>query len=388
MGLFGGPRRQEGPSEDRSLSMPEAWQAVARDFASGDPSRPGTAVQSVAVGVTVDLIASLVSELPVETYSRSGKKINTPENVLDPGGDGQGVEDWLYRLLSSWLLAGNGYGVVLAWDAREFYAKHIDLFSPDDVTVQMIDGRPQWRVSGKVFEDQSNFVHRRVNPVAGRLLGLSPIEKHAATIGISLSATRFGRQWFTDGAHPAGMLTNDGVLSPESAAEAKKRFMARAQGSREPLVLGKGWDFKEIQVSPEESQFLETQGFSEAQCARIFGPGWAELLGYPTGSSMTYANVVDRRQDVLTLSANRWIRRADRMLSLLTPRPQYVRLNRDAFLEATTLERYQAHALAGTWRTVNETRDIEDLPPIEGGDTLPGKSTPTTAPAGGDNGAV
>jgi len=58
-----------------------------------------------------------------------------------------------------------------------------------------------------------------------------------------------------------------------------------------PVVLGQGWKFQAIQVNPEESQFLETQKYTAAECARIYGPGVAEILGYETGGSMTYANV-------------------------------------------------------------------------------------------------
>ena len=81
---------------------------------------------------------------------------------------------------------------------------------------------------------------------------------------------------------------------------------------------------------------------------------------------MTYANVVDRRSDLLTFTLNRWLTRAERLLTMLLPEPQYAKFNRDALLQSTTLARYQAHSLALSdgWRTINEIRDIEDLPPI------------------------
>lgn len=327
-----------------------------------DPATGETSLQSVAVRSTADLIASLVSELPVKAR-RADKEIKVPGNVLDPGADGAGVEDWLYRVMQSWLLRGNLYGFESAWDARARRAG-IDLFHPDEVTV---DADSVWSVNGKKV-DQGKFVHVRVNPIPGRLLGLSPVAQHAATIGVSLAATAFGRQWFLDGAHPGGMLTNSlSDLDDKQTETVKARFMARFRGTREPIVMGKGWEFKTIQINPEESQFLQTQGLSEAQCARIFGPGMAELMGYETGGSMTYANVVDRRQDALVLSINRWIRRAERLLTSLTPRPVEIELERKGLLEATTLQRYQAHALAlgnQPWMDVDEVREIEKLEPM------------------------
>lgn len=389
MGVFSGPHGGREP-EDRSAVYVRQPVPMG-DYATLDPSYSGTSIQSVAIRTTVDLIASMGSELPVDTYNGSGKQIRTPGNVLDPGGDGMGVEDWVYRLLTAWTLAGNNYGDVVEWAPNGTYIRTADLFHPDDVSVSMVGGSPKWRVGGREVTNVASFQHWRVNPVPGRLLGLSPIELHASTIGVTLSATRFGRQWFTEGSMPSALLVNKEDINPTVAQTAKERWVAATRGSREPVVLGNGWDYKPIQISPQESQFLETQQFSEAQCARMFGPGFAEILGFSSGGgSLTYTNVVDRRVDMLTFSMNRWLRRVDRVLSMFVPRPQRVRLNRDALLEATTLQRYQAFALAlqNQWKTVNEVRADEDLDPVEWGDTpnevLPQVFTPPQAQTGGN----
>lgn len=344
---------------------------------------PSTAAQSVAIRATVDLIASLGSELPITVYTGSKsarRKVSTPSELEDPGGDGRGREDWGYRLLWSALLTGNMFGDVVDRDGARL--RTVDLINPETVTPSVVDGKPKWFVNGSEVED-GRFQHWRVNPVAGHLLGLSPIEHHATTIGISLATSRFGRQWFADGAHPSGLLYNEIVdLDADQAQIAKTRVVA-TRGSSEPMVFGKGWKWENAQITPEESQFLETQGLSEAQCARIYGPGFAEILGYETGGSMTYSNIVDRRQDLLVLSMNRWLRRYERVLSMFTPRPQWVELNRDALLEATTLQRYQAHALAlnSGWKVPDEVRDIEHLGPLPNGlGSKPISKSATAAP--------
>lgn len=363
MSVFGGPSRDV----ERAT-----YHAPAQQYVSASDTAPAvtttSAAQSVAIRSTTDLIASLSSELPVDVYTmRSGKKkqLTTPSNLDDPGGDGRGREDWAYRLQNSWLYTGNAFGVAIDWRGKVL--ETCDLISPNQVTPAVVDGQPKWWVNGRPVEDLSSFLHWRVNPVPGYLLGLSPIEQAAATIGVSLATTRFGRGWFSDGAHPGGILTNTIVdLDDEQVGVAKTRVLAN-RGTRDPLVLGKGWEWNEVQISPEESQFIETQGWSEAQCARIFGPGFAELLGYPTGSKMDYGNIVDRRQDLLVLSINRWLRRYERILSLFVPKGQWVEVNRDALLEATTLQRYQAHTASGLWTTVDEIREIEGKDPLPNG---------------------
>lgn len=374
--LFRRPAPPAPPAEDRSLTLPASFaQALAMNFGTVNAANGDTSLQSIAVRSTADLIASLVSELPADVY-RNGKKIrgSVPETVEDPGGDGAGREDWLYRLMMSFLIRGNAFGSVTDWDRMRGVPRAVDLLHPDDVrAIDGPDSTVQWFFKGQKLEGRKleEFKHWRMNPVAGRVLGLSPVAQHATTINVSLASSLFGEQWFREGAHPSSMLTNSENLDETQAKVAKQRWIAATQGTREPVVLGKGWGYKQIQISPNESQFLETQQFSAAECARMFGPGFAEIMGYETGGSMTYANVVDRRQDLLVLSMNKWIRRADRILTqLLPPSTMTVRLDRDALLEATTLQRYQAHeiALRNRWRVVNEIREIEDLEPVPWGD--------------------
>lgn len=382
MGLFfGASQQQQSPPAGEMRSMfPGLPMVDYMSWATGDLS----ARQSIAVRTSIDLLCSLASELPIHVYSGEGKdrkERSTPSNVADPGGDGYGLEDWIYQLNESWMYRGNAYGREIEWDSRGRTTR-IELFHPDDVSVTLEKGRPRWSVNGAEVPRQDLIVHTRVAPVAGRLLGPSVIEQHALQIGTSLAAANFGSRWFKDGAHPSALLTNSEPIDAEQAAAVKKRWMSVFTGKREPAVMGKGWDYKPIQISPNESQFLETQKFSEAQCARMFGPAVAETLGYDSGGSMTYANVVDRRSDLLTFSLGKWLRRTERLLGSLLPSPQYVRFDRDALLASATLARYEAHqsALANRWKTVNEVRDDEDMAPVPWGDE---PNAPKPAPVGG-----
>lgn len=363
--------REPKADEQRSFELPPQLAAmIPTNYATVDPTQGLTAMQSVAIWATADLIASTVSELPVDVYSGRVKR-STPGNLDDPGDDGSGREDWAYRLVMSWLIRGNAYGFENSWDIRG-RALTVDLLGPADVSAQLVDHQPQWYYRGKRLEGDMarQFRHWRVQPQPGTLLGQSVIEAHATSIGVSLRSNQFGDQWFREGAHPSGMLVNKAPLSNVNAEQAKERLKDVTRGHRDPLVLGEGWDYKALQISPNESQFIETQKYSEAQCARMFGPGYAEVLGYDSGGSMTYSNIVDRRQDLLVLSLNRWVRRYDRILTLLLPpNSQRARADRDALLEATTKERYETHALAlnAKWKTVNEVRNDEDMEPVPWG---------------------
>lgn len=387
--------RARPQAESRQGRIPQPLSELVglfrQQFNEVDLSTAESSLQSVAVRAAVDLIASVGSELPLDIFRGRGasrQELRLPGYLEDPDGSGQGLQDWCYRVLVSWLLRGNLYGDILD-QAPSGMLRQVDIFHPDRVRPRIEGGSVLWFVEGREIPARQ-LLHRRVNPVPGWLLGLSPIAYHAWTIGLSLTATRFGMQWFQDGAHPGGILRQtDKPLDGDQARGAKDAFMAALRGTREPVVLGKGWEWTQLQINPEESQFLETQRFSAAECARMFGPGIAEVLGYSDGGgSLTYSNVVDRDLHVLKYALNRWLNRLERLLSEFLPRPQYAQFNRDALLQTNTLQRYQAHASAldKRWKTVNEVRDLEDMPPVEWGDepnAIPGAAaSPESEPTG------
>lgn len=372
---------------------------MGRSYAEVDATTGENCFQSVAYRAAVDLMASLVSELHFDVYSGEGtsrRKRTTPGYLEDPAGDGHGVEDWAYQVVQSWHLRGNVYGKILDQGPTGML-RQVDLWHPDRVNARLEDGEPVWTVAGRVIPTTQVW-HRRVNPVAGTLLGLSPVAAHADTLGLSISATRFGKSWFQDGGHPGGILSNsEADMSDDKVTQkAKDRFMAALFGVREPVVLGRGWKYEQIQVAPEESQFLETQQFTAAECARIVGAGVAEVLGYDTGGSMTYSNAVDRDISLLKYAADRWFKRMERIYNSFLPRPQYTKFDRDSFLDTNVMQKWLVNQkkLATGAYTINEIRAANHDRKVEWGDepfTMPagekaddgGEPDPNVAPPGG-----
>lgn len=369
MGVFFGPpreKRYDGFTANFT-NPPIPTNASMSQFAAPLNKAEGS-MQSIAVWSAVSLIASLTAELPIDVY-RAGpasQPINAPDYLNDIGGDGYGTQDWIYQLLVSFLLRGNVYGKVLQRSPLGFPTQ-VSLYSPDDVTVRSdSDGVLHWRVSGQEVPAASMW-HKRAYSVPGMMIGLSPVGYHAMSIGLGLAAQNFGVQFFRNGANPTGLLVNSEVeLNKDTARTAKERFIAAMNSTREPVVLGKGWDWKQISIAPEESQFLETQKYSAADVARIFGPGMPEILGYPSGDPLTYSTVESRSLHLLTYTLDPWFTRVERILSGFLPNTQTVKLNRAALLRADLLTRYRAHAIsiASKWTAPSEVRDIEDMPPM------------------------
>lgn len=333
-----------------------------------------SAMQKIAVASSVRLLAAILEMLPLHVFTGEGedkRRINTPRWLDDLGGSGYGTEDWVVQGMWSVGLRGNLIGRTLERDSTSGKPRQIEMYHPDAVSVRRdADGRPEWRHNGVIVPREDIF-HRRVFPVPGYILGPSPIAQHALTVSLGAAAEQFGAKFFLDGGHPTAMLKNtEKTLSASEAKTVKDRFLAVVRGSREPLVLGNDWDYKQLQVSPTDSQFLETFGYSNTECARIFGPGMPEMLGYETGNAMTYQNTEQRALDLLTFTVDPWLTRFERMLSSLLPNPQYAKFERKALVRTDMLTRFRVHeiALRNKFEVVNEVRSIEDLPPVSWGD--------------------
>lgn len=352
-----------------------------------DLSRTESSLQKVAVYAAVRLIREVVTSLPIDFYSEAGGRrfeVKPPLWMLDPSGDGYGLTDWLGQVAYSDAMRGNVVAKIAGRD-RNYRPNQLILQHPDDVGVSRDDkGAPEWRIHGRVV-DREDVWHRRSFPIPGAIMGLSPVGAHALTIGLGLASTQFGAQFFLDGGHPTAIFQNTAkALDQAQAATIKERIKAVLAGNREPLVLGADWEYKPIQVNPSDSQFLESNEYSNAECARIFGPGMPAILGYETGGSLTYANVEQFNQQLLTFTLDPWLVRLERMMYDLLPRPQFAKFNRGALMRTDLLNRYRAHAIAlqNEFETVNEVRDLEDKSPVEWGDERPtARPAPQTTPA-------
>jgi HK97 family phage portal protein len=324
------------------------------------------ALRLSAVWACVRLLADTISTLPIDVF-RGRQQIAMPPLLVSPAA-GLSREEWVYQLMVSLLLRGNAYGLITARSGAAMRPAQVELVHPDTVAVRVTpEGRIELRRRG-VELDPADVWHVRAYSFPGSAVGLSPVEYARQSIGLGLASQRFGVQFFEDGAHPSGLLTSEQAMTLETARDAKARFVESFRGKREPAVLGQGMKYQQIQVSPEESQFIDTQKFSVAQVARIFGVP-AEMIGGETGHALTYVNSEAQALDFLRYSVSPWLVRLERALERLLPAGTVAKFNPNAILRATTTERFAAYqvALAAGFMTLDEVRALEDLPPLERG---------------------
>jgi HK97 family phage portal protein len=325
-----------------------------------------TSLRLSAVWACVRLLSDTVSTLPVDVYRKGTPDTPLPLPVLlaRPSDTFTTIE-WLHALMTSLTLRGNAYGVITGRTGAAGWPSQIELVNPDVVQVYRNDaGRIEYRIGGTEY-DRGDIFHVRAFTSPGSLVGLSPIEYARQSIGLGLAAESFGARFFGDNATPSGLLISKGPITAETAASLKERWHASHKGRRELAILSGDVEFTPITISPNESQFVETQRFTVAQIARLFGVP-PEMIGGEAGGSLTYANVEQRALDFTTFALGPWVARIEAALSDLLPRGQVVKLNTGALLRADLKTRYEAHSIgiASGFLTVDEARALEDRPPL------------------------
>lgn len=346
---------------------------IVRARASGSVNVSGfNSMAHSAVFACVNLIADGVSSLPVDVFEkRQGTpiEVDKPDVLVDPS-DWCSDVDWRRQRLIAWLLCGNAYGLITKTDSV-FRPKKVEMLDPNSVTVKedKNSGLLSYKVNGKPV-DSNLVVHWPGLLLPGSRVGVSQISFAAAQIKMGLQAQRTAQDYFTRGTKANGVVhVNAQRGTNEQADEVKKRFVHAAQDANEPVVLFGDTKYTPLNVNAADMLFLESSNASGQDIARFFGVP-AEMIGLDSGSSMTYSNIESRSRHTLQYTLNPWIIRQEKADQKFVPSPQYVKVNRDAALAIDTLTRYQAHdiAIRSGLSSRNERRDIEDLPPVQGGD--------------------
>ena len=374
MGVFVRERPGNPAAERRFLTFISppvgAYTQALQDHSSGDPEG---AMRQATVWYCANRIAWSMAIMRAQNYRGPGPgiagpavKLSVADMLVAPSSDA-GMCSFTYMEWLSLQLRGNVYGLILDRD-RLGYPAQIELQHPDQVKVRKRqDGSYEYKLRNELV-DPEKLWHRAIHRMPGSRVGMSTIQYAARTTRTVQAAEHFGLDFFETGAHPSGILTNKNAnkIGQEQAQKVKDTFLAATRGTREPVVMGGGWDYSQIQVNPQDSQFLALMQFSGSDICRFFGMN-PIMAGHGVGGgSITYANVEQQLLDFLTYPMTPWIIQQEEWLTEWLPRGQYVKLDTSPLLRTDFLSRMRGyHMMIGSrgW-TQDEVREMEDYPPL------------------------
>ena len=299
------------------LSNPAAW---LRDWITGGSNDSGvvvnevTAMQLATVFTCVFVLSRDIATLPLIVYKREGKKrtpaFGTPYyNLITkrPNPEMTAPVFW-----GAWyacaILTGNGYAEI-QWGPDNTPVA-LWLINPRTVRPRRIDNDLIYEVTGPTGIRElkpENVLHLRGLTLDG-WLGLSPINAAKDTIGTAIAAKRYGAGFFGRNARPSGLLTGPELKpgSPAKLDEARDSWRKSTTGENAggTAVLPNGWNWTKIGITPEEAQFLQTQGYTRTEIGALFGLP-AHKLG--DTSRLSNSNHESSAREYLTFTLRPWL---------------------------------------------------------------------------------
>lgn len=377
-------------SDQRSLANPdsELLHALgANSTVSGISVSPDSAMQMSAVWACVRLISESIASLPLHVYRRVD--VRTRERVSGPlvhllHSEPNRIMSsftWRETMAAHVLLWGNGYSLIVRranGEPTEFLpvaSKHVKVlrtpggFVAYDVT--MPDGM-------RVRVPQTDMLHIPGLAFDG-VVGVSPIRYAAQSIGLALAAEQYGAAFFGNGSTPSGYISLPGKINKEQAAVLRETWYATYGGvknAHKTAVLFENGKFERISIPPEEAQFIETRKHQVADIAR-----WYRVPPHMIGDldKATFSNIEHQQLEFVTHTLRPWLVRFEQELnrklfpssSSGLPSDTYAEFSVDGLLRGDVASRsdYYVKGRQWGWLSANDVRALENLGPIDGGDT-------------------
>ncbi len=369
-----------------NLNDPEAFDALgAEKGRAGIRITPDKALSVSAWFRGISLVSGDVAKIPLITYERDGDgKHRAPQHpsfkLLHRQSNQYLTAFHLKELLTSHALVyGNGY----AWINRSMGVTPIELIPlcPKSTQPWLIDGQPFYKVQ---FGDDERFIHGvDILHIKGfgfdGLQGYSVFDKARESLGVSMASKNFTSTFFANSARASVAITAPEFLSDKVANAIQARWERMHSGvdnSHRVAVLGSGAQIKELSVSPDDAQMIETRIFETREIANFVGVP-AHKLGDQTKHG--YSSLEQENQAYINDTLDTWFCRweAECDSKLLTEQEKdadsfFTEFLRQALARAdiSTRAGFYSGALGVPFMTVNEVRARENLNPIEGGDTV------------------
>ena len=333
-----------------------------------------TAESISTVYACISAISETIASLPFEVFKRTKTGREKAKNhplyklIHDKPNHWQTALEFREMLQRHVLLRGNAYAEIKQ-DLKGITA--LIPIHPDSVTVLVNNnGNLVYDVvqhDGSVKRLlQDEILHLRYHPSDSTpYLGRSPIQVAQDTIALSLSEQQHGTNTFNNGTSLNGVIETLPTTTKDQAKQISDSWKANYSGVKNAgttPVLPSGASFKPVSMSLIDSQWLESRQFSVLEVCRLFRcpPHVVGVL-----DNANYSNAVEFARQFVTFTLKRHLLMWEQAINntCLTD-IYYCEHNLDGLLRGDNTNRaafYQS-ALSNQWMTIDEVRELENLP--------------------------
>ena len=270
--------------EKRDAASPPdpSWAALAPGVGYHASLSARAAENLSTVLACVNSIGTALASVPPIIYRRdgAGDRIEVPTHPLARMAR-TGVNpsmtwpEFVEHMMASVLLTGNGLAVIDRAGNGQITSLQ---FAPwGMVTVaELASGRLAYDVSDRRGQTrrflEGEIIHLRDRTDDGKI-GRSRLSRAADTVAGVEAANTHARSFLSNGASPSGVIEYQGALSDAQAGRLRDQFdrkFAGAANAGRALILDGGLKWVTSQVSPEDTELLETRKFGVVEICRLF----------------------------------------------------------------------------------------------------------------------
>jgi HK97 family phage portal protein len=371
-------------STGQASGVQRAEPFILRSETNTPPVGQDAALTLSAIWAAVKLLSENIASLPWFVYdvdSKGMRTINRTETLHQllherPNRRMTSMEFWSTMFLN-FFFRGNAYALKQTNGVGEV----IQLWplAADQVEVEVLkDGSTIYKYyydgNVTVYSSESIF---HVKDTGNGTMGMDRLEFMRQSLGIALGADRQTARTFARDSKRPGVFSIDKSLTPTQREEVRANFSGLQEGNTtELIVLEMGAKFDPLGLTPQEMQLLETKRFSVEEVGRWFGiPG---VLINDTSKSTTWGTGIEQiiegfyKFTLRSLIVN--VEQSVRF-RIMTPGQRSklsASMNVDALLRVSKEKRVELYAkeVQNGLKTRNQCRQLEDEPPVPGGDII------------------
>lgn len=338
----------------------------------------------------VKLISNTSSTLPLFTYLRMarGRQLAVDEDLYtllhdSPNAD-MTAQTFVQVLVASILRNGIAYGEKRVGTGGRLVA--IDYLDYDRLQWRVEQGVRVYRytdLDGSSREIPRNRLWRTLGFSLDGMNEISAIQYGARIFNSAQLADIAANRTFVNGLMPTVAFSIDKILTPKQRTEFRTEFKKEIAGARNagesPLLEG-GMTASPIGINPQDAQLLESRAWSVEEICRWYGvPPF--MVGHSEKSTSWGTGLEQQNLGFLTYCLRPILKAIEQSVAkdLMTVEQRqkfYVEFAIDALLRSDSAGRAALYASAAQngWMTREEIRQLENLPFIEGADTLTAQS--------------
>jgi len=356
--------------------MASLWQRITgtgeQESRAAQPTLPTRLATSVtaesaltltAVYRAIQIIGTTVSKTNLETFRYATgieERIPNPLLINKPNLDDT-RRDFLFQIVASLALEGNAF--LYKTLGSNGQVNNLTILPASSVGIRLNDaGRKVFDYMGKSYTS-AEIEHLRLFSRPGVLRGVSPIESCRADLAAALDLRDYASNWFSQSGVPTGILKTSQAINLEQAETMTNNWHNKQQ-NRQIAVVGNGFEWQSVELSPADALFTEQQSQATQMVARLFGIPARLLLTGVDGTSDTYSNLQDENQVFYRHTLMAYTDAIADALTNCLPRGTRVEFNFESLFKADPNSRFTMWntALAGAaFMTVDEVRAKEGL---------------------------